>query len=186
MRNIIKTGALLPAVFISLSLALLLPAGSAADLYRWTDSDGVLHITDDLGKVPQERRYGVKTFKSTPAEEAPVLKTAPPSYIAPERKGAELYGDHPVEWWLNTFRKKRSEIQSLEAGIVSKKQFVSVFEGGRRFGQVYGEEDVKRYELLKVEAADDSSKLDGLKAELAELKRKAAIYGVPEEVRGGG
>ena len=184
MRNIIKTGALLPAVFISLSLVLLLPAGSAADLYRWTDSDGVLHITDDLGKVPQGRREGVKTFKSTPAEEAPVPSPAPPTYVEKERKGAELYGDYPIEWWLNTFRKKRSDIQSLEAGIESKKQFVKVFEGGRRFGQIYGEEDVQRYELFKVETADDSLKIDELKADLAELERKAIIYGVPEEIWG--
>jgi hypothetical protein len=181
MRNIIKTGALLPAVFILLSLVLLLPAGSAADLYLWTDSDGVLHITDDLGKVPQGRRSGVKTFKSTPLEAAPAARPAPPVYIEKERKGAELYGDHPVEWWLNTFRKTRSEIQSLEAGIESKRQFISVFEGGRRFGQIYGKEDIERYELFKVEAAEDSSRLDELKAGMAELKRKAAIYGVPEE-----
>ncbi len=186
MRNTKKTGILTPAGLVAFFLVLLLPTGSAANLYRWTDSDGVLHITDDLGKVPQERREGVKTFKSTPAQEPLAERAAPPPSVMKERKGAELYGDHPVEWWLNTFRKKRRDIQSLEAGIQSKKQFISVFEGGRRFGQIYGEEDVKRYELSKAEVVDDASRLDGIKAELAELERKAAIYGVPEEIRGGG
>jgi hypothetical protein len=182
MRNTIKTGAQFSAVFVSFFLVLLFSAPSSADLYRWTDSDGVLHITDDLGKVPERRRHGVKTFKSTAAEEAPAL--APPRIVRKERKGAELYGDHPAEWWLNTFRKKRSEIQSLEAGIVSKEQFISVFEGGRRFGQIYGKEEVERYELFKVEVATDFTRLEELKGLLAELERKARIYSVPEEVRG--
>ena len=180
MRNTIKTGVLLPAVLLAFSLALLLPAPSAADLYRWTDSDGVIHITDDLGRVPERRRHGVETFKSTPVEEAP---TPPPRIVRKERKGAELYGDHPVEWWLNTFRKKRSEIQSLEAGIESKKQFISVFDGGRRFGQIYGKEEIKRYERYKVEVAEDFTRLEELKGALTELERKARIYGVPKEVR---
>ena len=181
-----KTGVLVSAVLVVFFMLLVLPSDSSAALYRWTDSDGVLHITDDLGKVPPAKRYKVQTLESTPAEKAPAPSPAPSASVVKERKGAKLYGDHPVEWWLNTLRKKRSDIQSIEAGVQSKKQFISVFEGGRRFGQIYGPEDVKKYELFKVEITEDASRLETAKAELADLERKARIFGVPEGVRGGG
>ncbi len=182
MRNTIKTAIQAFAVFVL--FLLLLPVDSSAEFYRWIDSEGVLHVTDDLGRVPQSKRHGVQTYESTPADESP----APSPYVVKERKGvkAELYGDYPAEWWLNTLRKKRSDVQSIEAGIQSKKQFISLFEGGRRFGQIYETEDVKKYELFKVEILEDTLKLKTAQAELVELERKAVAHGVPEGVRGGG
>ena len=42
-------------------LVLFLGAGRAdADLYKWVGEDGIVHITDDMGKVPEELRAGVK------------------------------------------------------------------------------------------------------------------------------
>ncbi len=173
----------LAAVFL---LILFLPAHSPADLYRWTDDDGVLHITDDLGKIPEEERAGMKVFKSRPPEKADLDDVRPPTPEDAEngRKRPELYGDQTLEWWINTFSKKIGEVRAIESGIYAKKQFVEVFEGGRRFGQIYGKEEVARYERLSQEIPEDESRLKGLKKELDELRRKAAIYGVPREARG--
>jgi len=41
---------------ILLCLALLAPGGAGAQLYRWTDAEGRLHVTDDLSRVPPEQR----------------------------------------------------------------------------------------------------------------------------------
>ncbi len=173
----------LAAVFL---LILFLPSVSPADLYLWTDDDGVLHITDDLGRVPEEERPGMRVFKSSPPEKADLPEVRPIAREPAEngRKRPELYGDQTLEWWINTFTKKIGEVQAIESGIYSKKQFVEVFEGGRRFGQIYGEEEIERYERLLKEVPDDESRLEGLEKELGELRRKAAIYGVPMEAMG--
>ncbi len=174
---------ILAAVFLSV---LFLPAHSSADLYRWTDDDGVLHITDDLGKVPEDERVGIKTFKSTPPEKAELPDVRPPTPGPADngQRGPELYGDQTLEWWINTFRKKIGEVRNIESGIYAKKQFMEVFEGGRRFGQIHGEEEIERYERLSQEVPEDESRIEELKDELAELRRKATIHGVPRDIRG--
>jgi hypothetical protein len=44
------------------------PAEQKSYLYEWTDSKGVVHITDGLGKVPQKFRAGARRLEATPAE----------------------------------------------------------------------------------------------------------------------
>lgn len=157
-----------------------------AQLYEWTDKDGVTHITDDLGKVPESVRPDVKIHKTTPSveqEEAPGAPTAPPA-IAGE-SAQELYGDHPLEWWLNTFRKIREDKQAVESSIAAKERYINIFDGGRRVGQVYSKEDVERYENFKKEIPADRERLKGFQDELDELTRKATIAGVPRAIREG-
>ncbi|HXI10193.1 MAG TPA: DUF4124 domain-containing protein [Thermodesulfobacteriota bacterium] len=168
-------------------LVFLLTASAAyAELYEWTDKEGVVHITDDMGKVPEDIRPYVKKHKVSPTVEGEEAPSAP-SVTAPSsaNHAPEMYGDHPLEWWLNTFRKLREEMQSLQASIASKEQFVSLFESGRRFGQVYSKEDVQRYETLKKEIPADQGRLKGLQDELDELTRKATLAGVPKDIREG-
>lgn len=157
-----------------------------AQLYEWTDKDGVTHITDDLGKVPESLRPDVKVHKTTPRvekEEAPGATAAPPALTG--ESAQELYGDHSLEWWLNTFRKIREDKQAVESSIVAKEQYINIFDGGRRVGQVYSREVVERYEKFKKEVLADRERLKGFQDELDELTRKATIAGVPKAIREG-
>ncbi|MBI5587810.1 MAG: DUF4124 domain-containing protein [Deltaproteobacteria bacterium] len=170
---------------LTLVLMLLTASVAYAELYEWKGKDGVIHLTDDLGKVPESERARVRTHAATPrkaVEEAP-----PPS--APEQPALppspELYGDQSLEWWLNTFRKKREEMQSLQTSIAAKEQYVSVFDGGRRLGQTYGKDEVERYTKNKEEIPADKQRLKDLQDELDELTRKATIAGVPKAIREG-
>jgi len=169
---------------VRLALIILLLTSSAvyADLYEWTDNKGVVHFTDDLGKVPESLRSGVKTHKpgpKRPGDEEPSLAPASPAAgTAPE-----LYGDHPLEWWLNTFRKLRNDKQSVEASVAAKEQYINMFDGGRRVGQIFSKEDVDRYETLKKEVPVDKERIQSLQDELDELTRKATIAGVPKDIR---
>lgn len=164
---------------------LVLSGAAYADLYQWTDKEGVIHITNDLQNVPEGLRGKVKVFKSTPVEKAPM--GGPPVHEMPkqyEEKKQELYGDETLEWWLQTFRKKDDEISSAQTAIAVKRQFMDIFEGGRRLGQVYGSTEVETYEKYKLEFPADEERLKALKDEKEELLRKARIFGVPKEIRG--
>lgn len=178
----LRTG--LVAIIALITAVLLLPDGSYADLYQWTDKDGVLHITDDMGKVPEDVRWRVKIFKTTPAEKGEAEPYWPAEEVVPAERKADLYGDHTLEWWLNTFRKLSQKIQAVEGRIAARKQYINVFEGGRRFGQIYGDEEVERYNEFKKGIPLDEAELSGLNEELQELRRKATIHGVPREIRG--
>ena len=168
-------------IFIkTLVLAFFLAAPAYSDLYKWTDREGVVHITDDKDKVPAEFMGEVKVYKT-----APVEKPAPkPGMEPPAEELAELYGEKTLEWWKETFNKLNGEIASLEAGIAAKRQFNDVYEAGRRFGQVFGSDERKTYERNKTELKSEEARLEGLRGEREELRRKAAYHGVPKGIRG--
>ncbi|HET7318822.1 MAG TPA: DUF4124 domain-containing protein [Nitrospirota bacterium] len=67
---------LLIAVFLIMS-ALPAPAQTAGNadekqsyLYEWTDGKGVVHITDSLGKVPEQYRTNARRLETSPEEGA--------------------------------------------------------------------------------------------------------------------
>lgn len=168
---------LLPALLIFLF------AGPAlADLYQWKDERGIIHITDSMEKVPSKYRDEVRVFKEGPKEApSPDLDvTTPPSL---EQEAEELYGDQTLEWWRQSFQKKRSEISDLQSSINAKTQFLEVFESGRRFGQVFDTESVTRYKILKEEMPEDLKRLASLREEYSEFQDKATRAGVPREIR---
>lgn len=155
-----------------------------ADLYEWVDEEGIIHITDQIEKVPPEYKAKLKVHKSTPASEPERVEESAQRPAMPEgERGEELYGDHTLNWWKEEFARKKDEVQSLEAGVTSKRQYVQIFESGRRFGQVYGTTEIATYKTYKKELPEDEERLIKLKDELEELRRKARIVGVPEYVR---
>ncbi len=165
------------------TIALLLAATPAfADLFQWTDQQGVVHITDSLEKVPQAYRARVRVIKEGAKEQGPSLEaTTPPPLTADP--GAQLYGDQTLEWWRQSFHRKRSEIDQLQTSINTKTDFMSLFESGRRVGQIYTPDQVARYNLYRGEMPEDLRKLSALREEYEELQRKATVAGVPREVR---
>jgi hypothetical protein len=90
----------------SLCLALLFPVAASAQLYRWTDAAGELHVTDDLSRVPPEHRPLAEQPRATdsnwnqlaPLPDSPEPAEAPPRsaesrnrHIIPvERAGLEI------------------------------------------------------------------------------------------------
>ncbi len=156
--------------------------GARADLYKWEDSEGVLHITDDLSKVPESRRHGMKVFKIKPE---PRKTHEPRVYIPatrPEKKKTVLYGGRPLDWWKAEFARLVEERDSLQDDIERKRQFISVFEGGRRFGQIFGEPEVARYREYKKVIETDRERLGKVEKELEKLRKEARIEEVPREI----
>ncbi|HHL40268.1 MAG TPA: DUF4124 domain-containing protein [Deltaproteobacteria bacterium] len=174
-------------VLIACLLVLALPAGSArAEIYRWVDEEGVVHITDDLHKVPQEYRGKAEVMESSPPPEKPARPAAPQRRppAEEEEEKERLYGGQPLGWWEDLFRQKREEIAGLESSIREKERFVEAFESGRRFGQIFSDEYIRRYEKYKAELPADRKTLKAYREELDRLVRKARALGVPRRIRG--
>jgi len=174
----LKTSVLLVAIF-------LLSTAAMADIYKWTDERGVVHITDDPGRIPEAMRDKVKVYRTKHRRPAPEEKkiSIPPTEL-PKAAKKELYGGHPLEWWKEKFDRINEEIDDLMVEIDTKEKYISIFEGGRRFGQIFGERESATYRRYKKELVEDEKRLGELKDELDELRRQARLAGVPRTIRG--
>lgn len=169
-------------ILFSAVVFLFLASSAFADLYQWKDASGVIHITDSMEKVPPEYRNQVRVFKEgAREEEAPSLDVETPPTLEEERQ--DLYGDQTLEWWRQSFQKKREELSNLQTSINTKTQFMEVYEGGRRFGQIFDDESNARYKIVKEELPEDLRKLAELREEYEDFKRSAIRAGVPKNIR---
>jgi len=164
-------------------LFLLLPSFVLADIYRWTDSEGELHITDSLDNVPPEYRNKIKAIEIEPdvREVKPgVVRGKEERVKDPEMK---LYGDHPLAWWRLTFKKLRSEVDIAKKELEDKEQFIEVFRGGRRYGQRNKSEDIETFFRYRDEVPFIKKRIRTSEKKLEDLKRRARLSGVPKKVR---
>lgn len=169
-------------LLVSIFILIAFPFPSSAEIYKWTDDEGVIHVTDDPTKIPDkywiERKVRKEEVKPTPPEIQPAKPTP-----APEEKKIELYGDYPLDWWIYKFKGVRKDIEDNEKKLEERTNFVTTFEGGRRYGQIFTKDQVSLYERYKADIPVIEEKLRKLKEELEELQRKATTYGVPREIR---
>ncbi len=110
---------------ILLALLLLLPLPSLAATYSWTDHDGTMHFTDDIGAVP--RKYRAKALRQQAAEEGGSvgsnLTTATPETqpnqpapvpAAPQNVAKGSYGGKSGAEWQQQFRALKAERDKVE------------------------------------------------------------------------
>jgi Domain of unknown function (DUF4124) len=70
-------------------LCLWFPALSQADLYQWTDADGVIHIVDETSAVPDTYRAGMKVYRAAkPTPGVSPLPVSPSRTYAAQSQGA--------------------------------------------------------------------------------------------------
>jgi hypothetical protein len=48
-----------------------------ADLYQWTDAQGVIHVVDDTGAIPESYREKIKTYRASKPTSTPTSLLAP-------------------------------------------------------------------------------------------------------------
>jgi len=172
-------------IFITL---IFFASGASAAIYRWTDDKGTVHATDAMEKIPPEYKDRVKVIGTEERPEAlPRQKPAESPEKEPGKEPGEedeLYGDQPLSWWRAGFYRKKKEIENAEGEYGDKKQFVEVFEKGRRFGQVFEDGEIETYNRYKKDLPEIEKKVEKLKKELDELRGRARYHGVPKEVRG--
>src|SRR3990172_7391500 len=157
---------------------------NASEIYRWIDDDGVVHITDDRSNIPDKywEEERVKKEEITPSQKDTQPVAPEPAQTYKEGDTREIFGDYPLEWWIDTFREMRQNIADIKGSVAREKNFVTVFEGGRGYGKVYSKEEIAQYERSKADIPVMEENLKNLNNELEELQTKARIYGVPKKV----
>lgn len=166
------------------------PAG--AELYKFTDSDGKIHFVDDIHKIPEEYRRDAGEVETRPLNIIPAKKIEERSpktstdnsegLLPPEMR--EEYGDHQLIWWDKTIKNLRKRVASAEESYNNMNDYISVFENGRRWGKIFKEDEIKRYEEYKELLAGEEKNLKEAKKELSKLISKARRAGVPRNIRG--
>src|SRR5262249_29229348 len=65
-------------------LLLFAPSSTLAELYQWTDHDGVIHVVDEAGEVPPAYQDQVKVYQSIKAAPPPPSLPLSPSRAYPD------------------------------------------------------------------------------------------------------
>lgn len=109
-------------------MLLILPLSAGAATYSWTDANGTMHFTDDLGSVP--KKYRAKALQKAAGEETPPQASEAPATksVASEKKTdpsvaasdstkispSTRFGDRTAGEWQTEFRALREQLKTIE------------------------------------------------------------------------
>lgn len=169
-----------PLVFLVL-LLIAAPFAHAA-FYQWTDTRGVIHLTDDPRKIP--KRYQKSARKLQLSEEPAAARGAapvpqPPRQVSRPRQPAP--GGHPERWWRERFATLRGELQALEAALPEKEEKLVQLRRERAIFQ--RTRDRVAVNAMKDEVSAHRERISELRAQIDALEQAAARAEVPVEWR---
>lgn len=169
------------ALFVMLAC---LTVTATAETYRWEDSKGVVHFTDDREKIPSKyrkkalERAGQEYGQQAPATEA-ARKPAPPpgpvdgavsDTVAPNR-----------DIWQSRFQSLRSEKTMLENRLTAKRQELTDAQWRRRkFARPANRVETT---ALEEEIIQTETRVREIDKALADLEIEASKAAVPLEWR---
>jgi Domain of unknown function (DUF4124) len=110
---------------IALLMVMFACSAAQAEVYEWLDGQGVVHLTDQLDKVPARYREKVKRRESASSEKVEVSPTPAPHPMtesAPREEKVELYGGHDRNWWQANFKALRVERKDIQDKLPEKKE----------------------------------------------------------------
>jgi bacterioferritin (cytochrome b1) len=151
-----------------------------AATYEWTDSQGGLHFTDDLDKVPVKYSNKVRKLDIKPV----IQEKEQPSQ--PERNSIDpsaqnLFGGHDEMWWRSNFRALRDEMKSIQDNLQGKRDRLNEL---RRKLYIFSKpSDRIAYNDMHAEIEKDEARVAELQKMLTDLESESAKAGVPLEWR---
>jgi hypothetical protein len=119
-------------------------------LYQWTDGKGVVHITDDLAKVPKQYRQNARKLESRTDEEekagapSPPARTVPSTYDDAQEREAEQKDE-----WQQRMRAARRTLANAERRyreLEQRRDAAIMSWGGPASGRLQGREEAARIE----------------------------------------
>jgi hypothetical protein len=157
-----------------------------AELYKFTDSTGKVHFVDDVHKIPQKFRKGAEVVETKPLNLSDVETTKEAfDYVHKTGSGeSEIFGDKSLVWWEKQIKALRTKEANAKDAYEAMKDYVSVYEGGRRHARIFNDEEIKKYKEFKEKLPASEKRLETTANELSNLLKKARKAGVPKKVRG--
>ncbi len=149
-------------------------------LYQWTDGKGVVHITDDLNKIPEKYRSNARRLETAPE----TSETPGPSggtRISPgtgESQGEEREADLKEEWQQRMKRAKErlADAERRYHALEEKRNNLLGSWGGPASGHLEGREEADRVdqELKQVQKEIDADRNE-VENVIPEAARKAGV-----------
>ena len=163
-----------------LMLSLLLPVLAVAAFYQWTDTNGVVHFTDNRKNIPKQYQDKAQRVdvSDAPASVLPSTEAAPRQ--APP-KSSVYPGGHDERWWRERFRALRGELKNWQDARAGKEQ--QLVELRRKRVIFQRARDRQAVNTMKAEIASDDAKISDMLNRIAALELAAAQAGVPVEWR---
>jgi type IV secretory pathway VirB10-like protein len=149
-------------------------------LYQWTDGKGVVHITDNLGKVPKEYRSEAQKLEYHPGVEG--TENIPGNQkIAPntdESEKEQLLEDQKESWKarMKSAKQRLADAELHYKELEQKRDLALQSWGGPASGQLAGREEAARIEqeMNQVQTEIDNARRQ-IEVELPDEARKAGV-----------
>ncbi|HJV35344.1 DUF4124 domain-containing protein [Geomonas sp.] len=165
-------------LIVALILLYALPV--LAETYEWTDQQGTVHFTEDLGSIPKKYRKKAKVVGGDESAPEVTISNEPAKGAAKaEPKGDEgdkpkkLYGGKDEAAWRTAFRNANYEVQQTETELATLQGRMNDTSKMSRSEYLAVQNTIKHTEVRLQEARQ---KLDALQA-------TANRAGVPPEFR---
>ena len=161
-----------------LLLLLIYPLSAVAEMYEWTDAQGTVNFTEDLGKVPKKYRKKAKRLGSEepPAESAPPVaapETSKPKGVEEKGAKAKAYGGKDELTWRREFLQANSSLQSAQTELDTLKTRLSDTSRMSRSEYLIIQNSIKHSEI----------RVQELQKKLDQLNSSADRHDVPAEFR---
>lgn len=153
-------------------LLLLPPITSRADIYRWEDSTGTVHFTDDVSTIPpQYRKDSTMMIREAPSVGPPAQAPSSGTTKAEPAEEEKVVIDVPPEE-NDAF----AEVEELKAKIAAKEQHIRAVDAKRSLAtnplrnRFVDQRDLELYKKYQTELPRDREHLRELEAGLESIK----------------
>ncbi len=148
-------------------------------LYQWTDGKGVVHITDDLNKIPEKYRPNARRLETTPgAEETPGGPGRQPSVSPPSGYSDDRDADRKAEWQgrMKAAKQKLADAERRYRELEEQRNILLRGWGGPASGHIAGREEADRIDqqMTQVQKEIDDTK-NYIEVGLPDEARKAGV-----------
>jgi len=148
-------------------------------IYQWTDGKGVVHITDDLNKIPTSYRSNARRLESTPGGEAVQSQPSQEGVNAPfgDSEEHELQADQKEAWQkrLSMEKKKLADAEQRYHELENRRNLLLQSWGGVASGRI---ED-------RVEADRIDQEMQKVQQEINDARNQIEVV-IPNEARKAG
>jgi hypothetical protein len=147
-------------------------------IYQWTDSQGVVHITDGLGKVPKQYRHDARRLEAVPEEGGAPNRPVEQGVSSPAGNGEEQREAQQKAMW----RQRMSEAKQRLAAAEQRYR-----ETDQRRTAMLGQWGTPAYAPpeVRIEAERLAGEMQTIQQEIDDARNQVEVV-IPEEARKAG